>query len=488
MGTINRRKQLVCSIVFTVCYILIHLHVGLHHEGWRDEGQSWMLAGNTTLFELFSDLCVEGHPALWFLTVRPLVKLGLHFRYLFIISLLLMGVAYFLVLEASPFPYWMRVLFAFNTVFWYFNPVIARVYSEIIPLLIIIAVLYPKRDEYPWQYGVLLFFLSQTHLLFEGILIGLVIERFTQSVIRKQKTAIIPLVFGFFGGTFALLEVFPREGTKRAVDVSFDRIVGNVNNSQLSLHFDEVTQKLYGFTGGWNREIVLVLLLLWFFSLLISVITGKTSKTEKMCHIFLLIISASVPLLIEAFVYGATHVQIATCYLIIIIFMTWVLLEKNQLKWLKIAVLFSAMVLLLMSFPTALSSMSFDLRGNYSNSRDASDMIIASADKNAVVLVENTEYNSPVCCYVSSEREDISFYSITEMEAYKYHVWGGTYSPTVPLEAEVLAVNVFYDKTVYVLRAVAYTETDPKIKMIGAFDGYTPTRETYYLYLVSPSI
>lgn len=42
-----------------------------HHELWKDEWQAWFVAKDKNFIEVLSFLNYEGHPALWYLYLKP---------------------------------------------------------------------------------------------------------------------------------------------------------------------------------------------------------------------------------------------------------------------------------------------------------------------------------------------------------------------------------------------------------------------------------
>ena len=159
----------IIYLLFLLAYAVFHVYLINCHEAWRDEAQAWTLAANISLPQLFSLLSVEGHPALWFLFLRIFAKLGLTFPYISYLSLILMLCALAMLLFKSPFPDVVKLAVSLSLVFIYYNPVISRVYSLIILLVVILAVYWPQKYDKPILYGILIALLFQTHIIMSGL-------------------------------------------------------------------------------------------------------------------------------------------------------------------------------------------------------------------------------------------------------------------------------------------------------------------------------
>lgn len=109
------------------------------HEPWADEAQSWLLARDASVAELWTRLLhYEGTPGLWHTLLHVLQRCGLHYRGLNIFSAVIGCAAVFVLMRYAPFPAWVRLLLPFTFFLAYQYPVIARSYS-LLPLLTFVA-------------------------------------------------------------------------------------------------------------------------------------------------------------------------------------------------------------------------------------------------------------------------------------------------------------------------------------------------------------
>ncbi len=129
------------------------LLVGLtvpRHEPWADEAQSWLLAHDATLTQLWGHLLhYEGTPGLWQTLLHALIRLGLPYSAYNFVSGSLALAAVYLLLRYSPLPLVIRLLLPFTYYLCYQYAVIARSYVLIAPLLFAIAAIYTQAARRP---------------------------------------------------------------------------------------------------------------------------------------------------------------------------------------------------------------------------------------------------------------------------------------------------------------------------------------------------
>jgi len=125
--------------------VLYAVAVGLAvwcHEPWADEAQSWLLARDAGLAELWTRLLhYEGTPGLWQTLLHFWTGLGLPYGTLNVLSALCGLVACLLVLRNAPFPTPIRLALPFTFFLCYQYAVVARSYSLVPPLLFGAAIL-----------------------------------------------------------------------------------------------------------------------------------------------------------------------------------------------------------------------------------------------------------------------------------------------------------------------------------------------------------
>lgn len=161
MRELYRKNSFIILWILFAGYVVFNGILLFGHELWRDEANVWLLARDTTLMQLFGEMKYQGHPCLWYLMVMPFAKLGFPFPFISIMSFLIMAAAAGLFTLKAPFSPAAKAVCLFSPMFSYYYPVVARNYCLIALLLILLAYLYPVRNEKSVYYGLLLGLLVQ---------------------------------------------------------------------------------------------------------------------------------------------------------------------------------------------------------------------------------------------------------------------------------------------------------------------------------------
>src|SRR5262249_189304 len=146
-------RSALCLAVFATLLII----VGPRHEPWFDEAQAWLIARDTSLWDMLAHrVRYEGTPGLWHLILWLATRAGLPFSGLWLISATLACIGAFLVLTRAPFPYWLRVGVVFSYFIAYQYAIVARSYALDVALIPALAAVFASRLQRPLLYGVLL--------------------------------------------------------------------------------------------------------------------------------------------------------------------------------------------------------------------------------------------------------------------------------------------------------------------------------------------
>lgn len=212
---LNQAKDKWFIIGTIFIYIVLTTFTMFHHEPWRDEAQTWLIARDMNIGEIFEFMSNEGTPALWHLLLVPLAKLGLPYQSMAVLYLLIAIAAVFIFIKFAPFSKLTKILFVFSYYLIYEYAIIARNYSISILLLFIIAVFYQKRFNHPLIYGFLIFLLFNTNvysLFVAGALAILYLFELWQQ--RKLNlSTITSFLLMVAGGVVVFLQILPVTNT-----------------------------------------------------------------------------------------------------------------------------------------------------------------------------------------------------------------------------------------------------------------------------------
>jgi hypothetical protein len=136
--------------------------MGYHHEPFSDEAQSYLIARDVPLFDIIKDVArTEGHPLLWYLWLKVLIFCGLTYKYICFSSIIpyFFGVSLFV--YKAPFSKIIKYLFPLTYFIFFQYNIVARSYSLILLFIVLSAIYYPKRQDHPYLYPVVLMLLGQ---------------------------------------------------------------------------------------------------------------------------------------------------------------------------------------------------------------------------------------------------------------------------------------------------------------------------------------
>lgn len=199
------------------------------HEPFVDEGQAWLVARDASpLAMLFKYLSYEGHPFLWYFILMIPAKLGAPYLTLSVISGVIAIISVFLWLRYSPFPAYITAAFPFT--FWivYQYSVVARSYTLVLSLLILIALVYPTKIERVWLFTLLVSLLANVSLHCTLIAIAIFMVHaldlrkkwfaLSRSAKRKNLEA-----FGVFAAVlaFVTVQLWPRPDSTTRIHPDF---------------------------------------------------------------------------------------------------------------------------------------------------------------------------------------------------------------------------------------------------------------------------
>lgn len=161
MKKLQEDKSWIVLTILFAGYLIFNGILLAGHELWRDEANVWLFARDTTPLQLLREIKYQGHPCLWYFMVMPFAKLGLPFGTLSVLSYLIMAITAGLFVYRGPFHSFTKAICLFSPMFSYYYPVVARNYCLIALLLLLLAWLYPKKQEKSVWYGILLGLLVQ---------------------------------------------------------------------------------------------------------------------------------------------------------------------------------------------------------------------------------------------------------------------------------------------------------------------------------------
>lgn len=218
--TVEGRPSAITAIVLLTMFAAATLYVGLHHEPWRDEADSWLVVRDAPLSTILVWTRNAGTPALWYLALKPLIWLGLPYRSQEMLHLALAWAAAALLLLRAPFPWITKILVLASYYVAYEYAVIARSYVLTILLSFLIAGWYRERYRRPFRYAIAIALLFNANV--HGALIAAILA-FLFFMQRPDRTSSGPLAIMASGAIAAWAQL------RTAPDAAFPHIVREID-------------------------------------------------------------------------------------------------------------------------------------------------------------------------------------------------------------------------------------------------------------------
>lgn len=178
------------NIIIFVVFLLLTSLIGINHEPWVDEAQSWIIARDANTSEIVWNIArYEGSFPLWHLTLRLFINLGLNYEHLYIVPIIISAIGLIVFLKKVEAPKFVKILLPFSYYIFYQYTIIARSYSYLLLAFSLIASTYKKRIKEPLKYVLALSFMSliSIHGMIISVILGIafLIEIIKEKNIKK---------------------------------------------------------------------------------------------------------------------------------------------------------------------------------------------------------------------------------------------------------------------------------------------------------------
>ena len=204
----NSKKTKIKNIIYILIYSILIISIGMLHEPWSDEAQSWLIARDANFHDIFFKYAsYEGCFPLWICILKFFIILGGKYKYLHIISSVITIISAYLIISNQKIKKEFRYLIPLNFWFFYQYGIISRNYSLITLSFSLFLLLYEDRHNKKIKYTILLIFISMINMygmIISGILfLQLCLENF------KKKNLLnlyyIPIVITYIFEIFVLM-------------------------------------------------------------------------------------------------------------------------------------------------------------------------------------------------------------------------------------------------------------------------------------------
>lgn len=203
----------IIKILYIIVFFLLLLLFGNFHEPWSDEAQSYLLARDASLYDIFFYYAsYEGCFPLWICILKLFINLGLSYEFLYVIPAVIATISVSILIFNNNIDSRIKYLIPFGYWFFYQYSIIARNYSLLLIFFAIFLLLYDKRHEKKCKYVMLLIFVSMINvygMIISGILF---LQFFIENLKNEKHTIFLYLLIGFTY-FFEIIVLYPKVDT-----------------------------------------------------------------------------------------------------------------------------------------------------------------------------------------------------------------------------------------------------------------------------------
>lgn len=328
------KTLLTAENILIVVYFCLALIGILHHEMWRDEMQSWLIARDShSLVELFENTKYEGHPILWYLCLYGLSQFTHNPLIAQIFHLLIATGVVILFVKFSPFNTFNRFIFPFGYFAFYEYCIISRNYSLGVFLLFLFCVLYSRNRENYITFGVVLALLANVNafvlVVSFFILLSLLIQAFYNrqqflNSASKRRNLAIGTAIAALGWIASLIQIGRVADEAKVLHVGAGATKATQENSITQTFFEEFRKLILELTSIWRSYVPISNVSLknfWNNNFLIDSTIDDTfqiagSEIGKILALILTLIIVTITLwllsshFLSAFIYGGSTLSI----------------------------------------------------------------------------------------------------------------------------------------------------------------------------------
>ena len=193
------KKNNIINVIIIIVFLGISLLIGINHEPWADEAQSWIIARDASVSEIIWDIArYEGAFPLWHLTLKLFINFGLTYEYLYIVPIIISLIGLIVFLKKVEVPTYVKILLPFTYYIFYQYTIIARSYCYLLLAFSLLLITYKNRLEKPLKYILSLAFLSLISMHGMIIACGFVLLLFIEIIKLKKIKQYIKnfIIFG----------------------------------------------------------------------------------------------------------------------------------------------------------------------------------------------------------------------------------------------------------------------------------------------------
>ena len=439
------------NLITIIIYSIITLVLISYHENWRDEAQSWLIARDLNLIDLFKQLKYEGHPCLWYLILFPFAKLGFPYITENLISWIIMNITVWIILNKAPFDKWIKILFILSTPFIYLYPVISRSYCLIALAIVLIAITYKGRKEKPIQYVLAIVLLSYTHVIMFGLagmlyvvfFIEELIIGFTKKTEKEKIKILISLLIAII--SLSLLFIQLVGSLQKNANVNTNITINSQTIKSIGNNLANISGSLFGTEFKYPMLV-----------LLIGMFIYELVKYPK--NALIIFVTVIYQVFIYTFIYSVSDQRAAIVILIILLFAC---IQKEEIDKKHIYTEIVLLIILLANVILSVFKVEDEIKYNYSDAKDTAQYINENI-KEGTFICSHLPISSAIIPYTKTK----NYWSPHFEKYFSYTTWDNQNEMQnyVPIGSIILNINKKFEnqEDIYFIYCYNWKEEDLK--------------------------
>lgn len=406
----KRKKEKIKNLIIFTIYTIILIVAALHHEPWRDEAQSWLIAKNLNFIDIISQLKYEAHPFMWYYLLRMFSILNLQYNYITIIPVFLNLIATYILLNKTKLNTFTKIIIIFSASSFFYCGILARSYSLAYLLVIILATVYKDRRKKPILYGLLLFSIMNTHILLLGFIGSIVLIDLYDMIKNKEnrKQILVSLAFVIAGIAMLILQ-----------------FCNTISSTGKTLHFEYLSNILNQtkqlFMPAIESELLYIITIIAIIIYMIYLVSKKEYR-----NFIITFLGVAFQILFATIIYNSINAS-SLIYLNIL----FVIIQSNEIN--KIITGITLFIFASTLYATCML-IDNDYKNLFSDSKNVAKYIEKNVDKKSKIYCELLDYCAAVNAHLPNKK--YHFIDYNTGKEYTYTEYGDYY-------------KILYDQTLY---------------------------------------
>ena len=480
----KKRKISIFNIIILLIFSAFVLFIAFNHEVYEDEAQSWLIARDLSPIGVIKQMAYEGHSPLWYFILMPFAKLGFPVIVQNIISCIFAIATVYLILEKVECNKFYKLMFIFSggMIFWY--SVIARPYSMVPFLLVLISIYYKNRKEHPYIYSILLALLCQTHMVMLPTAFLLALDYFGYEFIKNKECDKKKLIKGlsiFLASLLVMcvIVLIAKNTCKITEQHNNFKNVTNIKDfiKPLKNTTDNSLKYLYG------NEIVPKYFKIIIIGCIIVILISSYQNIKQSIVFF-------IQLLFSIFVQAVSWFVLPTrAYLFTVTLFFWIINYKKDKNVYKNNYLLEiSFVIIVFISSISIYKLAFqDIKENYSTGKITANYIEKNISKGSVIICTDVELQQSVMVYL--KKDDYKFYLPNKKEYFTYVTFDDKWANGIKRNEIIEAIKELKkrEKNIYIMNEQLVLIPNLEYKFTSSRDtmkNFYPRYEQYTIYKV----